>query len=205
MNISVFRPMVLDSGYGFEAIVSQMQPYSDKILSVRDGTYLDIYDESSVYPSLIKLELKQRRNNVTEYYFRDQETDSLFCFFGRKAAETINPNLSSEDPVDQEDYIPVMEKTEGNLLDLPNSKEKQPEKKIEEKDSLPLREKPIREKPIRENPIQENPIQEKPIQENPIQENPIQEEIPILAQPNSDVLHLPELSDLPIIETIFTP
>lgn len=82
----------------FENFVGQFQPYCTKLLCVVDGTSLYYYDKTGPLPTNIRFDYKQRRGTLTEYYFRDIETDTLYCVFGYEAARLFYPRIDSVDP-----------------------------------------------------------------------------------------------------------
>lgn len=45
--------------------------------------------------------------HITEYYFRDINTDSLYCVFGREAAKLFYPRIDEVDPNGKSELTPV--------------------------------------------------------------------------------------------------
>lgn len=81
-----------------EALVGQLQSYTDKLLCVIDGTTLHYYQTPGQLPKKIRFEHKQLRNGIMEYYFRDIRNDNLYCVFGREAAKIFFPEIDQKDP-----------------------------------------------------------------------------------------------------------
>lgn len=84
----------------FENFVGQFQANCPKLLCVVDGTTLRHYDRHGALPKQIRFDYKQTWNGITEYYFRDMNTDSLYCVFGRITARIFYPRLDEVDPDD---------------------------------------------------------------------------------------------------------
>jgi hypothetical protein len=82
----------------FENFISQFQLFSTKLLCVIDGTCLRYYDNKGALPTNIRFDYKQRRGKLTEYYFRDIGSDTLYCVFGREAAKIMYPRIDEVDP-----------------------------------------------------------------------------------------------------------
>lgn len=84
----------------YENFIGQFQQYCSKILCVIDGTNFHFYDKkTSPPPSNIRFDYKQIRGTITEYYFRDIDTDTLYCVFGREAATIFYPRMNIVDPI----------------------------------------------------------------------------------------------------------
>ena len=81
----------------FENFVGQFQILCDKLLCIVDGTSLRFYDRRESIPTNIRFDYKQRKKNLTEYYFRDIDNDSLYCVFGREAAKIFYPRIDEVD------------------------------------------------------------------------------------------------------------
>jgi len=85
----------------FENFIGQFQLLCpEALLCVVDGTCLRYYNKRESLPTNIRYDYKQRRGNLTEYYFRDIGNDSLFCVFGREAAKIFYPRIDEVDPID---------------------------------------------------------------------------------------------------------
>jgi len=85
----------LKDGMGYEALVSQLQRGTKKVLCVDDGVYLRIFEESGPFPLGLEFEHKQKRFGDTEYFFRyarDTEDERTLCVFGRDNAEVFCPD-----------------------------------------------------------------------------------------------------------------
>ena len=89
----------------FENFVGQFQLFCPKLLCVVDGTILRYYDKPGTLPTNIRFDYKQRRGPLTEYYFRDIETDTLYCVFGREAAKIFYSRIDEIDPNGIKDMI----------------------------------------------------------------------------------------------------
>lgn len=88
----------------FENFIGQFQLFCPKLLCVVDGTSLRYYDKPGTLPTNIRFDYKQRRNKLTEYYFRDIDNDSLYCVFGRDAAKIFYPRIDDVDPSGVSEY-----------------------------------------------------------------------------------------------------
>ena len=93
----------------FENFIGQFQAFCPKLLCVVDGTCLRYYDNpvigdhapgAGTLPNNLRFDYKQKRGVLTEYYFRDIGTDSLYCVFGREAAKIFYPRIDHVDPLD---------------------------------------------------------------------------------------------------------
>lgn len=82
----------------FENFIGQFQLFCSKLLCVIDGTYLRYYNKRHELPTKIRFDYKQRRGKLTEYYFRDIDTDTLYCVFGRDCAKIFYPRIDEVDP-----------------------------------------------------------------------------------------------------------
>jgi hypothetical protein len=83
----------------FENFISQFQKQiSDKILCIINGTSLIFYNKKGPYPKNIRYDYKQKRNGISEYYFRDISDDNLYCIFGRENAILLYPQIDISDP-----------------------------------------------------------------------------------------------------------
>lgn len=82
----------------FENFIGQFQLYCPKLLCVIDGTCLRYYDKKGDIPTNLRFDYKQRRNSLTEYYFRHIIDDTLYCVFGREAASIFYPRINDVDP-----------------------------------------------------------------------------------------------------------
>jgi len=85
----------------FENFIGQFQLICPKLLCIVDGTSLRYYDKPGTLPTNIRFDYKQRRGKLIEYYFRDIANDSLYCVFGREAAQIFYPRINDVDPYDQ--------------------------------------------------------------------------------------------------------
>lgn len=83
----------------YENFIGQFQQYCSKLLCIIDGTSLRYYDKTSSLPTSVRFDYKQRRGNMTEYYFRDINDDTLYCVFGREAAAVFYPRIDIVDPI----------------------------------------------------------------------------------------------------------
>ena len=72
------------------------------------------YDKPGTLPTNIRFDYKQRKGNLTEYYFRDIDNDSLYCVFGHEAAKIFYPRIDDVDPTSSI--------TNNNPIDFPISK-----------------------------------------------------------------------------------
>lgn len=82
----------------FENFIGQFQLFCPKLLCIIDGTTLRYYDKAASIPDNIRFDYKQRRGILTEYYFRDISTDTLYCVFGREAAKIFYSRIDEVDP-----------------------------------------------------------------------------------------------------------
>lgn len=83
----------------FENFIGQFQRFCPKLICIVNGTILRYYDRTSSLPNNIRFDYKQRRGTVTEYYFRDNNDDTLYCVFGREAASIFYPRINFVDPI----------------------------------------------------------------------------------------------------------
>jgi hypothetical protein len=89
----------------FENFIGQFQLFCSKLLCVVDGTYLRYYNKRNELPTNIRFDYKQRRGKLTEYYFRDINTDTLYCVFGRDCAKIFYPRIDEVDPSGMHELI----------------------------------------------------------------------------------------------------
>lgn len=82
----------------FENFIGQFQQFCPKLLCIIDGTYLRYYEKISTIPINIRFDYKQRRGELTEYYFRNIDDDTLYCVFGRESAKIFYPRIDEVDP-----------------------------------------------------------------------------------------------------------
>lgn len=106
----------------FENFVSQFQQHTEKILCVLNGSSLLFFQKQGPFPSGLRFDYKQKRNGITEYYFRDVQEDNLYCVFTREIAELIYPTLDKYDPPEQK----------KKLLDSPDLQKKREPRKSQE-------------------------------------------------------------------------
>jgi len=100
-NINIPEESVIQIGQDstFENFIGQFQKFCPtKLLCIIDGTYLKYYDKPGTLPTNIRFDYKQRKGNLTEYYFRDIDNDSLYCVFGHEAAKIFYPRIDDVDP-----------------------------------------------------------------------------------------------------------
>lgn len=69
-----------------EFLVSQLQPFTNKILCVRDGTSVKVFESGFQLPVCLNLELIKNNEiiHTTEYHYRNGATDELWVFFSRQ-------------------------------------------------------------------------------------------------------------------------
>lgn len=73
-----------------ESIVSQLQPYCDKILTVIDGQKLRIYsDLNQIPPGRRGLENTLQRLNGRDFYIRDLEENQQICCFSEEVKDQL--------------------------------------------------------------------------------------------------------------------
>src|SRR4051794_23018834 len=104
VNLQNYSPTFLPQST-LEGVVGQFQRFVSHILCVQDGTTLTFHRDETSLPRGLRFELKQRRNGVTEYFFREMSSDNLYCFFGRAAATLAFPSLRYEEPDPQEEDV----------------------------------------------------------------------------------------------------
>nr|QBK92040.1 MAG: hypothetical protein LCPAC304_03870 [Pithovirus LCPAC304] len=156
----------------YEAVISQLQPLSDKVLCVEDGFKLRIFEESGPFPFGLVFEHKQKRWGMTEYIFRyavETEEETMMCVFGRDNAEIFCPdyvddqNTSSEEDLSQQSleteeelYSDIFSTSEEEkLTDSPSSNSPT----CQEKDLSPEEhEEPILSPPIHVVSIDSEPL-----------------------------------------------
>ena len=95
----------------FENFIGQFQLFCPKLLCIIDGTCLRYYDKPGTLPTNIRFDYKQRRGNLTEYYFRDIGNDSLYCVFGHEAAKIFYPRIDEVDPTNSSELITPLPKS----------------------------------------------------------------------------------------------
>ena len=88
----------------FENFIGQFQQFCSKLICIIDGTTLRYYDKTEGLPKNIRFDYKQRRGKIVEYYFRDIQTESLYCVFGREAAKIFYPRI---DEIDHSDTVTI--------------------------------------------------------------------------------------------------
>ncbi len=173
MNVHVQNtPICLRTGMDYEAVISQLQPLSDKVLCVEDGFKLRIFEESGPFPFGLVFEHKQKRWGMTEYIFRyavETEEETMMCVFGRDNAEIFCPdyvddqNTSSEEDLSQQSleteeelYSDIFSTSEEEkLTDSPSSNSPT----CQEKDLSPEEhEEPILSPPIHVVSIDSEPL-----------------------------------------------
>lgn len=66
----------------FETMVGQLQKFTHKILAIKDGTNLFIWEPKDIPPHLRRESVRpDPHSRVTEYYYRSAEDESLYVFF----------------------------------------------------------------------------------------------------------------------------
>lgn len=101
-----------EQGFTFENFISQFQSTALKLLCIVDGTELRFYDKPESLPKNIRFDYKQTRNNITEYYFRDIYTETLYCVFGKEAASIFYPRLNEKKELRRNktpDYVTIID------------------------------------------------------------------------------------------------
>lgn len=81
----------------FENFMGQFQQNCHMILCIINGTILHYYPRGSKFPNNIRFDYKHRRGSITEYYFRDNDDETLYCVFGREAAKHFYPKINEVD------------------------------------------------------------------------------------------------------------
>lgn len=100
--------LLLKEDMEYEAIMSQLQSFTKKVLCVEDGVYLRIFEESGPFPLGVVFFHKQRRWGMTEYFFRyamGTEDETVLCVFGRDNAETFCPDFIDEQDTSEEEDL----------------------------------------------------------------------------------------------------
>lgn len=135
----------------FENFVGQFQPYCAKLLCVVDGTSLHYYDKTGSVPTNIRFDYKQRRGSLTEYYFRDIETDTLYCVFGREYARIFYPRLDEIDPDAQstQSSAIIIRNLPSEPLKLQSRRVERPEAPKSELQKAPITKRPPIIQPIK--------------------------------------------------------
>lgn len=102
----------------FENFIAQFQEMCPKLLCIVNGTSLRLYDKKSpeAFPQNIRFDYKQQRGKIIEYYFRDIDTDNLYCVFGRECAKIFYPQLNKVDPAKIITYHPPTSHKTSNPL-----------------------------------------------------------------------------------------
>ena len=95
------RPIQFPQDSTFENFISQFQVYCPKILCIINNVHLQYYDKNGVIPTNIRYDYKQKRNGLTEYYFRDIDNNNLYCVFGRESAIIFYPRIDEFDPLNR--------------------------------------------------------------------------------------------------------
>lgn len=101
INIPEGKLIQINQDVTFENFIGQFQTYCSQLLCVINGTSLRYYNKNNIpneIPTNIRFDYKQRREKVSEYYFRDIDDDTLYCVFGREAALIFYPQLDNVDP-----------------------------------------------------------------------------------------------------------
>lgn len=99
IDINMGHPIKISQDISFEHFVGQFQAHCPKLLCVVNGTTLCFHENIKTIPLNIRFDYKQRRGDIVEYYFRDLETNMLYCVFGRDAALLFYPNLNTVDKI----------------------------------------------------------------------------------------------------------
>lgn len=109
MNVQLDNvSLLLKEDMGYEAVISQLQSFTKKVLCVEDGLYLRIFEESGPFPLGVTFEHKQKRWGMTEYFFRyaiGTEDETVLCVFGRDNAETFCPDFIDDQDTSEEDDL----------------------------------------------------------------------------------------------------
>ncbi len=76
---------ILTNDTNFEALAGQFQRLLNKIICIKDGTYMYLFSSSAEIPPYLKYESEtvQPTTGITEYYFRSTDDESLYAFFYR--------------------------------------------------------------------------------------------------------------------------
>lgn len=100
MDVELSGPAIhLKGGMDYEAIVSQLQHLTKKVLCVEDGLYLRVFEECGPFPVGVEFQSKQKRWGMTEYFFRcdvNTSEERCLCVFGRDNAETFCPYYTDD-------------------------------------------------------------------------------------------------------------
>lgn len=122
MDINLHGPPIhLKGGMDFEAIISQLQPLTKKVLCVEDGLYLRVFPECGPFPFGLEFEHKQKRWGMSEYIFRcDAQTqyERVMCVFGRDNAETFCPDFIDDQDTSSEEFSEDISTPEELYSDL---------------------------------------------------------------------------------------
>jgi hypothetical protein len=86
------EPLLLGRGMSLEAMLVQLQSYSQMILCAVNGSTIQYYDSLEQLPEGLALETKTN----SEFYFRDQKKGDLYCFFREDIAYQLG--LKSPEP-----------------------------------------------------------------------------------------------------------
>jgi hypothetical protein len=98
-NMILNDKIIFNQDSTFENFIGQFQTSCSKILCIENGSYLKFYDKNSPIPMNIRFDYKQSRSNLTEYYFRDIQTNDQYCVFGRECAKLFFPRIDEVDPI----------------------------------------------------------------------------------------------------------
>ena len=97
INLAAGGTVRVENGWSFENFVAQFQIAFPKILCVVDGAYIKYFGDVSDIPGNIRFDYKRAGPTTEEYYFRDADTGSLYCVFGRGAAKIFYRYLDDVD------------------------------------------------------------------------------------------------------------
>jgi hypothetical protein len=128
LNVSIPQNDVfkLKRGGDLESVVSQFQRHVPFILCVKDGSEITWFPENGPFPRPLSFEVKQKRNDVVEYYFRYQPNtnqETVYCVFGRMNAETFSESYVDDENTESEDEsVEYYSETENTDYDIESQK-----------------------------------------------------------------------------------
>jgi hypothetical protein len=79
----MLNEILIENDSCFEFVAGQLQRYTDNILCVKDGCRIMVYESELSIPTTLEYRDHHLNNltDITEYYYRCNETDDLYVFF----------------------------------------------------------------------------------------------------------------------------
>lgn len=97
-----------ENNVDIKKFISQFQVHCKQLICLINNETIKYYTKREQLPNNTSY-LYMKKNTVDEYYFKDLDTNDIYCVFGKLAANVFYPNIS--DIIDREGKIkhkPIM-------------------------------------------------------------------------------------------------